>query len=144
MKPFFPFLSHLLSQSSQYFIVDVSLANSMTIWCGLTGPFLLTHGNLWMLFDVRLLLQLTVSGEPKNCILIFVFPLWLQSTVISIQLTHNLPTIRNIFNVNDPTQLTESSYDVDNMYLDLLLRAFEGHRHQLEALCNRKLKLNKV
>ena len=97
-----------------------------------------------MLFDVRLLLQLTVSGEPKNCILIFVFPLWLQSTVISIQLTHNLPTIRNIFNVNDPTQLTESSYDVDNMYLDLLLRAFEGHRHQLEALCNRKLKLNKV
>ena len=30
------------------------------------------------------------------------------------------------------------------MYLHLLIKAFEGHRHQLEALYTRKLKLNKV
>ena len=27
------------------------------------------------------------------------------------------------------------------MYIHLLIKAFKGHRHQLEALCNRKLKL---
>ena len=86
----FPFLSRLPSRSSQYSIVNASLANSMTIWYGLKGPFLSTNGNLWILLEVRLLSQLTVSGEPKNCILIFVFSLWLQPTNISIQLTHYL------------------------------------------------------
>ena len=30
------------------------------------------------------------------------------------------------------------------MYLHLLIRAFEGHRHKLEALCNRKIKYSLV